>query len=172
MQKKKSFRILKSILRKKWKQLQKGREDWEKEKTASFAKYFVTWGHRLYTSVIEAYAAPNLKACKTSCLGQMTQKESVGIAWKTSQNLFCFWAVKAWETNLSTALQMWDGRTFLLKAVQLNVPQWCGLWQNPLSTGSNLSAHQQMSGSKNYGTFTQWTSTQQRFFFKKEKRGT
>ena len=30
------------------------------------------------------------------------------------------------------------------------------------STGSNLSAHQQMSGSKNYGTFTQWNSMQQR----------
>ena len=30
------------------------------------------------------------------------------------------------------------------------------------STGSNLSAHQQMSGSKNYGTFIQWNSTQQR----------
>ena len=30
------------------------------------------------------------------------------------------------------------------------------------STGSNLSVHQQMSGSKNYGTFTQWNSTQQR----------
>ena len=29
-------------------------------------------------------------------------------------------------------------------------------------TGSNLSAHQQMSGSKNYGTFTQWNSTQHR----------
>ena len=25
-----------------------------------------------------------------------------------------------------------------------------------------MSAHQQMSGSKNYGTFTQWNSTQQR----------
>ena len=30
------------------------------------------------------------------------------------------------------------------------------------STGSNLSAHQQMSGSKNYGTFIQWNSMQQR----------
>ena len=30
------------------------------------------------------------------------------------------------------------------------------------STGSNLSVHQQMSGSKNYGIFTQWNSTQQR----------
>ena len=30
------------------------------------------------------------------------------------------------------------------------------------STGSNLSAHQQMSGSKNYGIFTQWNSMQQR----------
>ena len=30
------------------------------------------------------------------------------------------------------------------------------------STGSNLSAHQQMSGSKKHGTFTQWNSTQQR----------
>ena len=30
------------------------------------------------------------------------------------------------------------------------------------STGSNLSAHQQMSGSKNYGTFTLWNSMQQR----------
>ena len=29
------------------------------------------------------------------------------------------------------------------------------------STGGNLSAHQQMSGSKNYGTFTQWNSMQQ-----------
>ena len=28
-------------------------------------------------------------------------------------------------------------------------------------TGSNLSAHQQTSGSKNYGIFTQWNSTQQ-----------
>ena len=28
--------------------------------------------------------------------------------------------------------------------------------------GTNLSAHQQMSGSKNYGTFTQWNSMQQR----------
>ena len=27
---------------------------------------------------------------------------------------------------------------------------------------SNLSAHQQMSGFKNYGTFTEWNSTQQR----------
>ena len=27
---------------------------------------------------------------------------------------------------------------------------------------ATLSAHQQMSGSKNYGTFTQWNSTQQR----------
>ena len=27
---------------------------------------------------------------------------------------------------------------------------------------ANLSAHQQMSGSNNYGTFTQWNSTQQR----------
>ena len=30
------------------------------------------------------------------------------------------------------------------------------------STGSNLSAHQQMSGSKNQGIFTQWNSMQQR----------
>ena len=30
------------------------------------------------------------------------------------------------------------------------------------SAGSNLTAHQQMSGSKNYGIFTQWTSMQQR----------
>ena len=30
------------------------------------------------------------------------------------------------------------------------------------STGSSLSAHQQMSGSKNYGIFTQWNSTQQK----------
>ena len=29
-------------------------------------------------------------------------------------------------------------------------------------TSSNLSAHQQMSGSKKYGIFTQWNSTQQR----------
>ena len=31
-----------------------------------------------------------------------------------------------------------------------------------LSTGSHLSAHQQMSGSKNYGIFTKWNSMQQR----------
>ena len=30
------------------------------------------------------------------------------------------------------------------------------------SVGSNLSAHQKMSGSKNYGTFTKWNSTQKR----------
>ena len=30
------------------------------------------------------------------------------------------------------------------------------------NAGSNLTAHQQMSGSKHYGTFTQWNSTQQR----------
>ena len=30
------------------------------------------------------------------------------------------------------------------------------------NTGSNRSAHQQTSGSKNYGIFTQWNSTQQR----------
>ena len=30
------------------------------------------------------------------------------------------------------------------------------------STESNLSAHQQMSGSKNYGIFMQWNSTQHR----------
>ena len=30
------------------------------------------------------------------------------------------------------------------------------------STGSNLSAHQQMSGSKNYDTFTKWNNIQER----------
>ena len=31
-----------------------------------------------------------------------------------------------------------------------------------VDTGSNLSAHQHMIGSKNYGTFTQWNSMQQK----------
>ena len=31
-----------------------------------------------------------------------------------------------------------------------------------ISSGSNLRAHQQRSGSKNYGTFTQWNSMQQK----------
>lgn len=49
-----------SVLRKKGKQQQEGREDWEKEKTASFAKCSVTWGHRLQ-GCDWAQPAPNLE---------------------------------------------------------------------------------------------------------------
>ena len=38
----------------------------------------------------------------------------------------------------------------------------CEICHGYFNRAFNLSAHQQMSGSKNYGTFTQWNSTQQR----------